>query len=248
MRQTFGLIGRDLSHSFSRAYFENKFRELNLLEHSYLNFEIVDISELKKIINEHPALKGLNVTHPYKESVLPYLDDLSEEAAAIGAVNCIRIDNGKMTGFNTDMYGFSQSIKPFLDVNHSNGLILGTGGASKAIAYVLKKKGVDYFFVTSSSGKKNSETISYDEINELVFKRFKLIVNTTPVGMYPRIDEAPPLPYEYFSEQHLAYDLIYNPPETRFLKNAREQGSIIVNGLSMLQLQADKSWEIWNKK
>lgn len=241
----FGLIGKTLKHSFSKDYFEKKFRELNLNGHSYSNFELEQIEKFPDLVKQHSDLKGLNITIPYKESILPLLDALSEEAKAIGAVNCIKIDNGKTTGYNTDVYGFSQSIKPFLDNNHERALILGTGGASKAVAHVLKKAGLGIYFVTSGT-KKSQNTFFYSEINDIVMNAFKLVVNATPLGMYPDVSGCPPLPYGYFSAQHLAYDLVYNPGQTVFLQKAGANGAITVNGLSMLQLQAEKSWEIWN--
>jgi len=242
---SFGLIGKILTHSFSKSYFEKKFKELNLEDHFYNTFEIDSIAEFKSIVLKTKGLKGLNVTIPYKESVIPFLDELSAEAKEIGAVNCIDIRNGRLTGYNTDAYGFSQSIKPFLDTNHQRALILGTGGSAKAAAYALKKVGVEIYFVTSSATKKTPNTFFYSEINDLVMNAFKLIVNATPVGMFPDVDQCPPLPYHAFTPEHLAYDLIYNPEQTLFLKQAREKGSIIVNGLSMLHLQAEKSWEKW---
>ena len=242
----FGLIGKSLKHSFSKTYFENKFKTLGLSNYSYSLFEIDEVEKSIEIIKENPLLSGLNVTIPYKESILPFLDELDEEAKIIGAVNCIKIKNGKLIGYNTDVYGFSQSIKPFLDNNHERALILGTGGASKAVAYALKKLGVEIYFV-SSSKKKADNYFLYSEINELVMNAFKLVVNTTPLGTFPNITECPNLPYNYFSKQHLAFDLVYNPDKTLFLKNAEAMGAITVNGLSMLQLQAEKSWEIWNE-
>ena len=242
----FGLIGKSLSHSFSKNYFENKFKVLGKQDYSFNNFELEKIEDLADLVNKHNDLIGLSVTIPFKESVIPFLDDLSLEAKEIGAVNCIHIKNKKMFGHNTDVYGFSQSIKPFLDTNHERALILGTGGASKAVAFVLKKIGVEVFFVTSSNTKKTENTFFYHELNERVINAFKLIVNTTPLGTFPNIHDCPALPYEFFTSQHLAYDLIYNPGETEFLRRASQQGSMIVNGLSMLQLQAEKSWEIWN--
>jgi shikimate dehydrogenase len=161
-------------------------------------------------------------------------------------VNCIKIADGKLRGYNTDVYGFLQSIKPFLDYNHERALILGTGGASKAVAYALTKKGIPFYYVTSSPEKKTDNSFFYEELNEQIMRAFNLIINCTPVGMFPNVEEAPAVPYEHFSPTHLAYDLIYNPRETLFLKRAAEKGAITVNGLSMLQLQAEKSWEIWN--
>jgi shikimate dehydrogenase len=240
----FGLIGKSLSHSFSRSYFEKKFIENELNDHFYKNFELETIEQFSNVLKTQ-NLKGLNVTNPYKESIIPFLDELSIGAKEIGAVNCINIVNGKTIGYNTDAYGFGQSIKPFLDTTHGRALILGTGGASKAVAYALKKIGVEVFFATSSN-KKNTNTFFYDEINEGMMSAFKLIINTTPLGLYPNINEAPALPYHLFTDKHLAYDLIYNPEQTLFLKQAKEKGAVTINGLSMLHLQAQKSWEIWN--
>jgi shikimate dehydrogenase len=240
----FGLIGKSLSHSFSRSYFEKKFIENELKDHFYKNFELETIDQFSDVLKTQ-NLKGLNVTNPYKESIIPFLDELSIEAKEIGAVNCINIVNGKTIGYNTDAYGFGQSIKPFLDTTHDRALILGTGGASKAVAYALKKIGVQVFFATTST-KKNTNTFFYNEINEGMMNAFKLIINTTPLGLFPNINEAPALPYHLFTDKHLAYDLIYNPEQTLFLKQAKEKGAVTINGLSMLHLQAQKSWEIWN--
>ncbi|HOZ87852.1 MAG TPA: shikimate dehydrogenase [Bacteroidia bacterium] len=242
----FGLIGKSLKHSFSKAYFEKKFSELHLENYAYHNFELQHIGELPGLIAKNPALKGLNITNPYKEQVVALLHDVSEEAREIGAVNCIKITRGRLSGYNTDAYGFAQSIKPFLDTNHQRALILGTGGAAKAVAYALKKVGVEVYFA-SSSAKKTEQTLMYPEINENVMNAFKLIVNTTPLGLFPNENECPPLPYHFFTKDHLAYDLIYNPEKTVFLKQAHANGAVIMNGLSMLKLQAEKSWEIWNQ-
>jgi shikimate dehydrogenase len=240
----FGLIGKSLKHSFSKDYFEKKFKDLGLKDYTYTNFEIATIEEFKDLIKKHPQLRGLNVTFPYKESIVPYMQELSAEATATGAVNCIKIENGKLTGYNTDVYGFSQSIKPFLDTNHSRALILGTGGAAKAVAYALKKTGVDVYFATSSA-KKTENTFFYSEINEVAMNAFKLIINATPLGTFPNVNTCPPLPYHLFTKEHFAYDLVYNPEQTLFLKQAKEHGAATMNGLSMLHLQAEKSWEIW---
>ena len=240
----FGLIGRSLKHSFSKTYFEKKFDALGLTDHAYHNYEIPRIEDFNDLVAGISNLKGLNVTIPYKETIIPYLDELSPEAKDIGAVNCIKVVNGKLVGYNTDVYGFAQSIKPFLDLNHQRALILGTGGAGKAAAYALKKTGVEVYFVTASA-KKNANSFFYSEINDVVMNAFKCIVNTTPVGMFPGIDEAPDLPYDLLTPLHLAYDVIYNPEQTLFLKKAKEKGAITVNGASMLHLQAEKNWEIW---
>ncbi len=247
MKQLYGLLGRALSHSYSKEYFENKFRELKLHEHEYRNYELETIQGFATLIEAEPALRGLNVTYPYKEAVIDYLDALGSEAREIGAVNCIKIENGRTTGYNTDVYGFRQSIKPFLDRHHERALILGTGGGAKAVAHVLAQFGIGIIYVSSDPAKKGAGIILYNEVNEHVMNACKLVVNCTPLGMFPETDRFPDLPYQHFSPEHLAYDLVYNPEETKFMSKARAQGSAVVNGLSMLQLQAEKSWEIWNR-
>jgi shikimate dehydrogenase len=240
----FGLVGKKLSHSFSKSWFEKKFREAGLADHRYENYELEKINFIAPLL-KNPQIKGLNVTMPYKESVISFLDDLSAEARKAHAVNCIQFKNGITIGHNTDIYGFSQSIKPFLDTNHERALILGTGGASRAVTIALQKIGVEIFYATTS-GKKGDNYFFYEEISERMLSACKLVINTTPTGMFPNVSECPPLPYGSFTTQHLAYDLIYNPEQTLFLKKAAENGSVTLNGLSMLQLQAEKSWEIWN--
>lgn len=243
-----GLIGKSISHSFSRSYFEKKFSELKLKEYHYFNFDLENLDTLSQIISDN-KLSGFNVTKPYKETVIPFLDELDETAKEIGAVNCVKVlwneNKPYSIGYNTDYYGFAQSIKPFLEPIHQKALILGTGGASKAIQYALKSVGVDVYFVTSSE-KKLPNCFLYEELNEHILNAFKLIVNCTPLGIYPKIEEFPNIPYQFVSEQHLCYDLIYNPEETLFLKKSKEHGATIINGLNMLKLQADKAWEIWN--
>lgn len=240
-----GLIGKSLPHSFSKKHFEEKFAKENRKDFSFHNFELSDIAEFNNVVKQNPDLKGLSVTVPYKEQIIPYLDELSSEAKEIGAVNCINFTNGKSTGYNTDVYGFKTSIKPFLEPKHNRALIFGTGGSSKAIAYALKQIGVDYFFVTSREFKKTPNTFFYYELSPIIFSQFLLLINCTPVGMFPETSETLAIPFSYVTENHLAYDLIYNPPETVFLENCRGKGAITINGLSMLQLQAEKAWEIW---
>jgi shikimate dehydrogenase len=240
----YGLIGKTLKHSFSKSYFEKKFQQLGLKDHVYSNFELDHIDKIKTVFNDHPNIKGFNVTIPYKESVIPFLDELSDEAKAIGAVNCVKIENGKLTGYNTDAFGFASSVKPFLEPHHNKALILGTGGASKAIAFALKNIGVEVYYASSS--KQNALTFSYDQLNEHMLHAFKLIVNTTPLGMFPNVNECPDIPYQFLTPEHLCYDVIYNPETTLYLNKAKEQDAVTINGLSMLQLQAEKSWEIWN--
>lgn len=240
----YGLIGKNLSHSFSKAYFEKKFKELGLDYLEYANFELENIEDIKQVLARNPELRGFNVTIPYKESIIPFLDELSPEARGIAAVNCVKITNGKLIGHNTDAYGFAISIKPFLEPQHSRALILGTGGASKAVVFVLRRLNVEVFFASTS--KKRQGTFPYEALNERLFNACKFIINTTPVGTFPNVNECPNIPYECITSQHLVYDLIYNPGETLFLQKAKAQGATTINGLSMLQLQAEKSWEIWN--
>lgn len=241
-----GLIGKTLAHSFSKKYFEEKFRKENISGCSYQNFELSNISGFKDLIKNNSELKGLNITYPYKEEVLPFLDSIDEEAKKMGAVNCVKINDGKTKGYNTDAYGFRQSIKPFLEPKHNKALIFGTGGSSKAIAYSLQQIGVEFYLVTSQKTKKTENTFFYSELSPFVLSQFLLLVNCTPLGMFPEINNCPQIPYDCVTEDHLAYDLIYNPEETLFLKQCKAKGAITINGLSMLQWQAEKSWEIWN--
>lgn len=246
--RVFGLIGYPLSHSFSVKYFAEKFNKENITNCVYQNFEIPTIDDFPQIISNNPNLFGLNVTIPYKEKVIPFLDELSLEAKNIGAINTIQIirNNGKikLVGHNTDCYGFHQSLKPLLQANHHKALILGTGGAAKAVEYVLKNLGLEVLYV-SRNPEKNNE-LNYADLEGDVFKKFKVIVNSTPLGMYPNINDCPDLPYELIEKDNLLYDLIYNPAETKFMKEGAKKGAAVQNGLSMLQLQAEKAWEIWN--
>lgn len=243
----FGLLGKSLSHSFSKTYFEEKFKKESLNNFTYSNFDVENLDSLHQIIINND-LKGLNVTIPYKEHIIPLLNDIDPIAKEIGAVNCIKISkqNGNifLKGFNTDYYGFGQSIKPFLEPIHERALVLGTGGASKAIYYALKNVGVDVYFVTTGE-KKASNYFHYNELNEYILNAFKLIVNCTPLGMFPKVDVCPNIPYQFITPQHLLYDLIYNPELTLFLEKGKEKGAVTINGLNMLKLQADKAWEIW---
>lgn len=244
----FGLIGKSLSHSFSKSYIEEKLIKGDKENYKYYNFDLENLDNiLELIIGQH--LSGLNITKPYKESIIPFLNAIDITAKEIGAVNCIKIswenDIPFLVGYNTDYYGFSQSIKPFLEPMHQRALILGTGGASKAIAYALKNVGVDFYFVTTGK-KKAVNYFHYRELNEHVLNAFKLIVNCTPLGMYPNINTCPEIPFQYITKEHLLYDLIYNPEETLFLQKGKTQNAITINGLNMLKLQADKAWEIWH--
>jgi Shikimate 5-dehydrogenase len=246
--QKYGLIGYPLKHSFSIGYFNEKFRSEGI-DAEYVNFEIPDIKDFKAIIDENPNLCGMNVTIPYKEQVIPYLDELSENAAAIGAVNVIKIirqkGKVKLVGYNSDIIGFSDSIKPYLSKgNHTKALILGTGGASKAIFHGLKSLGIQGTYVSRT---KEPGILTYEELTPEIIAENTIIVNCTPLGMFPKVDTCPDIPYEALTPNHLLYDLIYNPDTTLFMKKGAEKGAQTKNGLEMLLLQAFAGWEIWNK-
>jgi shikimate dehydrogenase len=244
-RKRFGLLGRNISYSFSKGYFTDKFKSENIENCSYENFDIPEITAFSKIIENNSDIFGMNVTIPYKEQVIPYLDKLSKKAAKIGAVNTIKFTKkGKIKGYNTDYYGFMESLKPLLEPHHKKALILGTGGASKGVAFALEELGIDYTFVSRTA----KETIlSYEQINAATFDEYQIIINSSPVGTSPNTEAFPLIPYEYFTDKHIAYDLIYNPAETQFLKKAKEKGAKTKNGQDMLIFQAEKAWEIWNK-
>jgi shikimate dehydrogenase len=247
MIKLFGLIGNPLNHSFSQDYFNHKFHSEKITDCKYKLFQLNDISEISQLLADHPNLMGLNVTIPYKKQVVPFLNQLNPEAADTGAVNCIKIirENGKhlLVGYNTDIYGFEQSLKPMLKFWHKKAIILGTGGGSAAVAHVLKTLNIKFIMV--SRNPILMEHISYQSLNKKLLEENLLIVNTTPVGMFPETGQKPAIPYEWLTEKNLLYDLIYNPEETLFLKKGKEMGANIKNGFQMLQLQAEKSWEIW---
>ncbi|NBU80848.1 MAG: shikimate dehydrogenase [Flavobacteriaceae bacterium] len=241
----FGLLGKNISYSFSKKYFSDKFDLDNLTDCSYENFDIQTIEEFPTIIANNSDLKGLNVTIPYKESVIPYLNKLSKNASQIGAVNVIRVTKkGCLKGYNSDYYGFMRSLGPLLKPHHKKALILGTGGAAKAVSFALDKLGILYTYVTR---EEKVGMINYNLINATTFDNYHIIINCTPVGTSPNINEFPPIPYNFFTEKHIAFDLIYNPEETEFLKKAKKKGAITKNGMEMLALQAEKAWKIWNK-
>jgi len=245
MSKLFGLIGKNIAYSFSKNYFTKKFAKEKKTDCIYENFDLVSIAQFPKIRREHPDFCGMNVTIPYKEKIIPYLDKLHPKAVKIGAVNCIKITKkGKLKGYNTDYYGFKKSINPLIQLHHQKALILGTGGAAKAVAFALDELGILYAF---ASRTKSDNALDYRYINATTFDNFKIIINCTPLGTHPNIEECPPIPFDYFTPEHLAYDLIYNPEETTFLRQARLKGAITKNGLEMLQLQAEKGWKIWNK-
>lgn len=243
----YGLIGQTLGHSFSKSYFNEKFQSEHI-NAKYLNFEIPNIGELKAVLDTNPELRGLNVTIPYKQQIIPYLNEITKEAKEIGAVNVVKVTRkGKkmhLKGFNSDVVGFTQSLQPLIAPFHKKALILGTGGASKAVAYGLKSLGLDFLFVSRT---KKPGCLTYNEVTPKVVDEYNVIVNCTPVGMYPNYDDCPDLPYETLDNHNLLYDLIYNPDETLFLAKGREQGAITKNGLEMLLLQAFASWEFWHE-
>ncbi|MRI01590.1 shikimate dehydrogenase [Kriegella sp. EG-1] len=242
-KNRFGLIGKNISYSFSRGYFAEKFENLNLEDYSYENFDLQSIDEFEKLIKENKAVKGFNVTIPYKQAILPYLNKIDEIALQIGAVNTIKVEKNNLIGYNTDVIGFKKSIYPHLKEHHKSALILGTGGASKAVAYVFKSLAIDYKFV-SRRPKKNQ--LSYDDLDKDKMLAHTVIVNCTPLGTYPETKKRPNILYDFISDKHLLYDLIYNPAKTSFLKAGEANGATIVNGLRMLELQAEASWDIWN--
>ena len=242
----YGLIGFPLGHSFSVSFFNEKFANEGI-NARYINFEIPNIEDLPEILASTPELKGLNVTIPYKQKVISYIDELSPEARAIGAVNVIRITrkgkNVTLKGFNSDVIGFTRSIEPMLENFHKKALILGTGGASRAIEYGLKSLGLETLFVSRA---KKSGCITYEEVTPELIKEYNVIVNCTPLGMYPKADTCPDIPYEAMDTHTILYDLIYNPDETLFMKNGAKYGATTKNGLEMLLLQAFASWDFWN--
>lgn len=244
----FGLIGFPLGHSFSRNYFNKKFANEHI-DAEYVNFEIPTIQDLKHVIDDEPEIHGLNVTIPYKQQVIPYLDNLDPAAKEIGAVNVIKFIREpqkelKLVGYNSDVIGFIQSIQPLLKPHHQKALILGTGGASKAVIYGLRKFGIQSVFVSRT---KKEGILTYEELTPEVMQAHTVIVNSTPVGMFPHTDACPAIPYDCLTSQHLLFDLVYNPDETLFMKKGAAQGAVTKNGLEMLELQAIGAWNIWNK-
>ena len=239
--RTFGLIGKSLSHSFSPSHFSNKFDKEQITDARYELFELESIDQLPSLLAERPDITGLNVTIPFKSEVIPFMDLLSEEAEAVGAVNTIDLRSGVIVGHNTDIVGFRESlIRHLPNGSPSRALILGDGGASRAVTYVLRKLEIPYQLVTRKG------ELRYSDLTEDMIKTHPLIINTTPVGMFPFENDAPDLPYQAIGQNHVLYDLIYNPEETRFLKNGRLRGALILNGMEMLQLQAEAAWKIWN--
>ncbi|MGO1752493.1 MAG: shikimate dehydrogenase family protein [Psychroflexus sp.] len=241
--KNFGLLGRNIDYSFSKPYFEKKFANEGI-EANYQNFDISDLSELKNILNNNPDLNGLNVTIPYKEEIIKHLDDIDESAKRIGAVNVIKIEKGKTKGYNTDIYGFTKSFFPLIENHHHKALILGSGGASKAIKKALISMGFETQIVSRTAAE---GVLTYDDLNAEIMKDHQVIVNCTPLGTHPNIENHPQIPYKYLSHKHLLYDLVYNPPITTFLALGKEHDTKVYNGQKMLEFQAEKAWEIWHQ-
>ncbi|TXK75039.1 shikimate dehydrogenase [Mesonia sp. K4-1] len=239
----FGLIGKNISYSFSRKFFQEKFNQLQI-DATYENFDLQHIEELKLVLQKNKGLNGLNVTIPYKESILPFLDELSPEAQQIQAVNTIKISNNQFVGYNTDAFGFMKSLFPILEKQHTHALILGTGGASKAVANALKSMGIEYRFVSRNP---QQQDLAYADLDETIIQEHQLIINCTPVGTHPKVKESPALPYQFLESSHLLYDLVYNPPITEFLAKGKIRGCSIYNGKKMLEYQAERAWQIWNE-
>ncbi len=238
----YGLIGYPLSHSFSQRFFSEKFAKEGIADCVYENHSLADITELNKLLST-PGLCGLNVTIPYKKAVIDFLTHSSEVVKSIGACNCIDIRGGVLTGYNTDVVGFEKSITPYLRTHHTNALVFGTGGASAAVAYVLGKLSIPFQYV---SRKGSASALSYDDLTEEILSTHHLLINTTPLGMYPKVEDKPEIPYQYLTARHHLYDLVYNPAETKFLEMGRLRGASTQNGLEMLVIQAEESWRIWN--
>ncbi|MGB5237314.1 MAG: shikimate dehydrogenase [Flavobacteriaceae bacterium] len=239
----YGLVGKNIAYSFSRSYFTSKFRKMGLEDHVYENFDLKNIEEFSLLLNSHDGLCGLNVTTPYKEVIMPFLDEIEPKASEIGAINTIQFTSRGLIGHNTDVFGFKEAISTMLQPQDKKALILGTGGASKAVAYVLGQLGIEYRFVSRTPGP---DQLNYRDLKSEHMGAHTLVVNCTPLGTSPNTNQKPPLPYHLLGERHFLFDLIYNPEETLFLKEGRQRGARVLNGQSMLELQAEKAWEIWN--
>jgi shikimate dehydrogenase len=246
--KVYGLIGYPLGHSFSAGFFAKKFENENIKDCVYKNFPIDSIQKFPAVFTENSDIAGLNVTIPYKEQVIPFLHELDEEARQIGAVNTVKIIRSgkglKLKGFNSDVYGFENSLKPLLSAHHKKALMLGTGGASKAIKYILKKLDINYISASIEELKENE--IRYEDISPSMIGERLIIINATPLGTFPKVDVCPSIPYEYITSKHVLFDLVYNPELTLFLQKGKEKGAATMNGLRMLHMQAERSWAIWN--
>tara|TARA_R110002167_G_scaffold58047_22_gene164829 strand:+ start:434 stop:1165 length:732 start_codon:yes stop_codon:yes gene_type:complete len=236
------LVGRNISYSFSKGYFSKKFEALGLVDHSYENFDLPEIGAINTLLAQNPDIAGFNVTIPYKEAILPYLTDIDAMAKKIGAVNTVKLQGDRLIGYNTDAYGFQKSLEPFLEAHHQKALILGTGGASKAIAFVLDRLRIAYKFVSRRPLKNQ---LGYGDLTQKTLQEYLILINCTPLGTHPNVHEKPDIPYDFITARHLLFDLIYNPEKTTFLVHGELKGASICNGHRMLELQAEKSWEIW---
>jgi len=243
--KAYGLIGYPLTHSFSKKYFADKFQKENLLNYSYELYPLAAINELPLLIDAHPDLKGLNVTIPYKEQVLKYATERSFQVDEIGAANTLKISGNKIIAYNTDVIGFEKSFIKKLKPHHKKALILGTGGASKAVQFVLKNFKIEFLIVSRKQA--TSQSINYSSIDEKIINEYTVIINCSPVGTFPNVSDSPEIPYQYISSNHYFFDLIYNPAKTEFLKKGEEKGAYTENGYEMLVLQAEESWKIWNE-
>lgn len=245
----YGLLGYPLTHSFSKKYFTEKFEKENI-NSSYENFEIDSIKKFEDLVTNNPEVIGFNVTIPYKEQIIPFLNELNDSAKEIGAVNTIRVKRTEsgihLKGFNTDTFGFESSLKPLLKAHHKKALILGTGGAAKAIKYVFNQLGIDFLTVTRQTP--GAKEINYSDLSEELINEFTIVVNCTPLGTFPNVERFPDIPYQFIGEKHLLYDLVYNPEETQFLRKGKAQGASTKNGYEMLIEQAEKAYKIWNTK
>jgi len=244
--RAYGLIGYPLSHSFSKRYFDEKFKAAGWEDCVFYNFPISTIDEIKQVLADHPHLKGFAVTIPYKKKIIRFLDEGTDAVKQMVACNCVKIIDGRLYGYNTDVTGFEQSFIKQLQPHHTHALILGTGGAAESVAYVLRYLGISYFFVSRNKENK-AGTISYKSLDEDIMARHTIVINASPVGTFPNSDEFPDIPYEYLTPQHYLFDLVYNPPQTRFLLKGMARGAITCNGYEMLTIQAEENWIIWNK-
>ena len=245
----FGVLGFPLGHSFSKKYFENKFISENIKDACFLNFEVENLDDLHELINGNPQLEGFTVTIPHKTAMFPLMNELTDEVKEIGALNVVKIkrQDGQvfLFGYNTDVYGFEKSLLSSLQPHHKQALVLGTGGAAKAVVFVLKKLGIDYLFV--SRKPEDNNTLSYNNLTEEIIKSYPLIINTTPLGMFPKIDSYPEIPYEFLTDKHFLFDLVYNPEQTLFMQKGIERKAQVCNGYDMLCYQAEEAWKIWNE-
>jgi len=241
----FGLIGYPLGHSFSKGYFSEKFKKENITGCIFENYPLASINELQDLLKQTPLLKGFSVTIPYKEKIIPFLNQISPEAQSAGSVNCVRISGNNLFGFNTDIVGFERSIRPLLTLENNQALVLGTGGASKSVQFVLNKLNIDFRVVSRNPSMLNH--LSYSQLDATIMTQHNIIINCTPVGMFPNVNSCPEIPYSLVTISHILFDLIYNPDPSLFLQHGKSRGAVIKSGMEMLEIQAEESWKIWNQ-